>query len=212
MRKILIGVLIILLIALSYLVIFKGLSIGKLNILSVEQISEENSKLTTEIAEVESLMNNDYKARTNELNASVSSLLESKKAYDDLASVSTESEIQAASEEPEYTVEFLLTRLGRHTTAQKVNLEYKILSGNSSDPDMKNISFTVNGTYSRIINFIRVIEDDDTLSFRIQNFKLIPAEENLTATFIVTNVKVKQETLTSRWRNNYNKRSECRNN
>ena len=197
MRKILIGILIILLVVLAYFAIFKGISIGNVKILSIKQMSEANDRLDAEITATDTLMNNDYKTRTSELDTSVTNLLNAKKEYEDLTSVSTESEIEAASKTPVYSVEFLLTRLGRHTTAQGVDLEYKILTGCSENSDIKNISFTVKGLCPRIVNFLRVIEDDDELGFRIQNFKLVPEGDNLTATFLVTNVKVKQEQLTS---------------
>ena len=55
MRKILIGILTILLIVMAVLVITKGLTIGNFKILSVKQIIEGNDKLTAEISETEKL-------------------------------------------------------------------------------------------------------------------------------------------------------------
>jgi len=122
-------------------------------------------------------------------------LLTAKNEYLDLANVSTEGELQRANQEEEYTVEFLLTRLGRHTTAEGVNLNYTISSGTTGESDVKNVSFTVDGAYIPIIEFVSAIEDDSKLGFRIQNFKLIPGGSNLKATFLVTNVRIKQENV-----------------
>ena len=44
----------------AYFAIFKGISVANFHLLSVEQIGEENDKLTQEIAQTEILMNNDY--------------------------------------------------------------------------------------------------------------------------------------------------------
>lgn len=197
MKKILISALIILLIVMACFAIFKGLSIAGLQILSVEQIAEENDKLTLEIAQTEKLMKSDYPAKTSELNDSISKLLTARDEYLDLASVSTEGELKKANQEEEYTVEFLLTRLGRHTTAEGVNLNYTISAGTTGEEDIKNISFTVSGNYIPIIEFVSAIEDDSKLGFRIQNFKLVPGGSNLQATFSVSNVRVKPEIVES---------------
>ncbi len=195
MKKVLISILIILLIIMAYFAIIKGIAIGNIKVLSLEQIKHENEKLTQEIAQTEILMSTNYPAKTNELDTDVSSLLRARDEYLDLASVSTEDEIKKATQKEEYTVEFLLTSLGRHATKRGVNLKYEISSGSTSD--VNNINFTVSGTYSRIITFLSDIEDDTELGFRIRNFKLIPGGESLTATFLVTNVSVKHEQLTS---------------
>jgi len=63
MRKILISVLIVLLIIMAYFAMFKGLSIAGFQILSVEQIFDEDEKLEQEIAQTEMLMNNDYQSK-----------------------------------------------------------------------------------------------------------------------------------------------------
>ncbi len=193
MKKILISILIILLIIMAYFAIIRGISIGNIKILSLEQIKFENEKLIQEIAQTEVLMNTNYPAKTSSLDKNVSTLLTARDEYLDLASVSTEDEIKKATQKEEYTVEFLLTSLGRHATSKGVNLKYEISSGSSENSN--NINFTVSGTYSRIITFLSDIEDDTELGFRIRNFKLIPSGENLTATFLVTNVTVIEETL-----------------
>ncbi len=194
MKKILMSILIILLIVMAYFTIFKGIEIGNIKILSIEQIKYENEKLEQQITQTEILMNTNYPSKTDELNTKISSLLTAKDTYLDTASTSTEEEIKQATIKEEYTVEFLLTKFGRYSTSNGVNLKYEITSGSSSGSN--NITFTVDGRYSRIITFLSDIEDDAKLGFRIRNFKLIPNGENLTATFLVTNVSVKSENLT----------------
>ena len=179
MRKILIGFLIVLLVIMAYLMIFKGLELGDFKVLSASQIVEENDRLTKEISDTEVLMNSEYPTKTEELDTSVSKLLTAKDEYLELASVSTKSELSKASTVETYTVEFLWTRLGRHATAEGVNLNYTP-SGNS-------INFTVVGEYIPILSFIATIE----------NFKLVPSGENLQASFTTRNVNIKKESTTN---------------
>lgn len=185
MRKILIGILTILLIVMAVLVITKGLTIGNLKILSVKQIIEGNDKLTAEISETEKLIRSNYPTELETLDSTVSSLLAAKEEYQDLADVSTKSEINKATTVETYTVEFLWTRLGRHATAEGVYLSYT--------PTNNSIKFTVSGDYIPILSFVSAIENDSKLGFRIENFKLIPGGNNLQATFETRNINIKTE-------------------
>lgn len=185
MRRILIGILTILLIVMAVLVITKGLTIGNFKILSVQQIIEGNDKLTAEISETEKLIRSNYPTELETLDSNVSSLLAAKEEYQDLADVSTKSEINKATTVETYTVEFLWTRLGRHATAEGVYLGYT--------PTNNSIKFTVSGDYIPILSFVSAIENDSKLGFRIENFKLIPGGNNLQATFETRNINIKTE-------------------
>ena len=185
MRKILIGILTILLIVMAVLVITKGLTIDNFKILSVKQIIEGNDKLTAEISETEKLIRSNYPTELETLDSTVSSLLAAKEEYQDLADVSTKSEINKATTVETYTVEFLWTRLGRHATAEGVYLSYT--------PTNNSIKFTVSGDYIPILSFVSAIENDSKLGFRIENFKLIPGGNNLQATFETRNINIKTE-------------------
>lgn len=185
MRKILIGILTILLIVMAVLVITKGLTIGNFKILSVKQIIEGNDKLTSELSQTEKLIKSDYPAKLESLDSNVSDLLAAKEEYQDLADVSTKSEINMATTVETYTVEFLWTRLGRHATAEGVYLSYT--------PTNNSIKFTVSGDYIPILSFVSAIENDSKLGFRIENFKLIPGGNNLQATFETRNINIKTE-------------------
>ena len=199
MKKILIGILTILLIVVVYLTVFRGISIGNFSILSVEQIQEENDNLTTEIAQTETLMYSTYATQTEQLEKSVSSLLEAKEEYLDLANVSTESELSEASKEETYKIEYLWTRIGSHATTEGVILKLNVQTGGTGESDVKNLSFTVTGNYIAIINFVTAIEDDSELGFRIENFKILPGTDTdgREATFTVRNVRIKQENITT---------------
>ena len=185
MRKILIGILTILLIVMAVLVITKGLTIGNFKILCVKQIIEGNDILTAEISETEKLIRSNYPTELETLDSTVSSLLAAKEEYQDLADVSTKSEINKATTVETYTVEFLWTRLGRHATAEGVYLSYT--------PTNNSIKFTVSGDYIPILSFVSAIENDSKLGFRIENFKLIPGGNNLQATFETRNINIKTE-------------------
>lgn len=197
LKKLLIGILIILLIILAYFAIFKGITLGNLNILSVEQIIQANDNLTNNIEEANSLLKKDYPSKKQELSTAVTALLEKKEEYFDLAKVSTENEISKANTQETYLREYLWVRVGRHATSNGVYLKMDINSGNAGEQEVKNLAFTVKGQYIAIIKFISALEDDDKLGFKIENFKMVKNETNLTATFSVRGVRIKNETATT---------------
>ena len=195
MKKILIGILIILLIVMACFAIFKGISVGNFKILSVYQIQEKNNQLTEEITKAETLIQSSYRNHFSQLDNSVSRLLAAKEEYKNLEDISTEGEIKQANKEEVYKIEYLWTRIGSHATGEGVILKLDVTAGETGESDVKNLSFTVTGNYIAIINFVRSIEDDSQLGFRIENFKMIPGSDTdaRQATFVVRNVRIKQE-------------------
>lgn len=199
MKKILIILLIILLVTLSYFAIFRGISLGNFEVLSVEKIQEENDKLTQEIEATERLMHSDYVQKTDELESSVDSLMSAKNEYLDLAHVSSNKDLVDASKKEIYKIEYIWTRIGSHATSEGVELKLDITAGETGEEESKNLLFTVTGNYIAVINFVLSIEDDSQLGFRIENFKILPGsgENGRQATFTVRNVRIKQENATA---------------
>lgn len=197
MKKVLISILIVLLIVLAYFAMFNGISFANIKILSVKQIIQENEDLTNDIEEVKSLIKKDYASKKEDLSTAVNQLLKKKEEYFDLAKVSTEGEISKANTEETYLIEYLWTRVGRHATAEGVNIKMDVNTGTTGEADVKNLSFTVNGQYIAIIQFVSALEDDDKLNFKIENFKLTGSGTNLTSTFTVRGVRIKSETTSS---------------
>lgn len=197
MKKVLITILIILLVVLAYFAIFNGLSFANMKILSVEEIIEANDNLTDNIEQAKSLLTKDYPTKKEELSTSVEDLLNKKKEYFGLAKISTDTEISKANTEETYLREFLWTRIGNHATAEGVNMKMDEVAGNMGEAEFKNLSFTAKGYYFGIMNFVSALENDDKLNFKIENFKMVQDEDLLSATFIVRNVRIKQETAST---------------
>ena len=185
MRKLLLIVLIILLCVLGYFAIFNGISIGDFQVLSVSQIKDKNDKLDQEIAEIETERATTFPNKTSQLGSETDTMMEAKKTYLDLASVSTEGELKEANQEETYLIEFLWTRMGNHATQEGVKAKFEIVSGDTGESEVHNI------------NFISAIENDSKLGFRIENFKMVPGGDDLTATFTARNIRIKNEQTTT---------------
>ena len=81
MKKLLISILIVLLVILAYFTMFKGMSLGSLQILGISQIVDLNDSLTNTIQKTNSLLKKEYPSKQEELSDSVTELLEKKEEY-----------------------------------------------------------------------------------------------------------------------------------
>mgnify|MGYP001861106968 CR=1 FL=1 len=198
MRKVLIIILLVLLFVLAYFTIAEGIEIGDLKIQNVKGIVELNDSLTTKISEANTKIDVDLKQKETELTNNINILLENKESYYKLANVSTESEINKASTEETYDIEYLWVRVGRHARAEGVNMKMDVKTGDAGDQITKNLGFTVEGQYFAIMDFVSILEDDSELALRIEDFHLLPSSgDNLQATFNVTGVRIKLENTTT---------------
>lgn len=189
MKKILLIVLIILLATLTYFSIANGLEVGNIQILSVSQIQEKNESLDISIEKLNSAITKEFPKKISEVKTATEALQKTKKAYLDKTTSYTDEQILSATQEEKYDIEFLWTRVGQHATEKGVNIKMDIKAGDTED--VKDLNFTVQGSYIGITDFIYAVEEDEDLNFRVKNFKMLPNKgEILKATFLVKNIKI----------------------
>lgn len=195
MRKVLIIVIIMLLVALGYTISFKGLEIGKFEIWSIQQLSESSKSIDTKIEEINSLIDVQYPKKISDLKSASNNMKTAKEEYLNYTNLSSDEQILRAMQDESYSIEFLWTKIGNHATSQGVNLKFEIASSSTGGNNANDLNFTVQGSYIGITNFIYAIENDQDLNFRIQNFKLLPDNGNiLKGTFVVKNIAIQGNT------------------
>ncbi len=118
-------------------------------------------------------------------------LKEEKTNYEDMVAVSSSDDVQTASQLAKYKIDFLWTKIGTHATSEGVVIKMDITNG-SGATDTYNLNFTVNGGYINIAEFIRDIEDDSKLGFKIEEFsmKAGSSTSDLQATFVCKDVPI----------------------
>ncbi len=200
MKEILSAIVAILLTILTIFCIVKGISIGNFQILSVNEIKKNSLTLDSKIEEVNNLKNVKHKSDLNSLQDSIKKLSKKKQEYLDLASVSSDAEIKKANLEQTYAMEFLWNKVGRYATKEGLNLTWNVVSSGTNNK--YNLNFTIKGSYIGTINYIYTLENDPELAFRIENFKISGAgssseSDEVTATFTISNIGIKEETITS---------------
>lgn len=188
MKKALISILLILSIVLTVLIITKGIKIGKFSIYSVQDISNKNKELTETINKANSETDR-YTQKLGKIKTDVEELSTAKKEYLDLVKISTENEIQKATQTKTYAIEYLWSRVGNHATKQGVNLKMDITNSTLNNSEFKNLNFTVTGAYLALTQFIYAIENDSNLDFTIDKFDMTSNR----CTFTVADVRIIQE-------------------
>lgn len=199
MKNILLTVISVLVTALIIVTMIKGLTIGKISILSIADIKTNSMELDKKIEDVNTLKNVTYKKKVSDLDTSIKNLTTAKQKYLELASLSTDEQIKAANQEPVYSMEFLWDKVGSYATREGLKLKWVVTPTGTTNKST--LSFTLTGTYLGIINYVYALENDSELAFRIENFKLVPdggSTDSLSATFTVSNIGVKQETTSTK--------------
>ena len=192
MKKLLITAIIILLIILTGITMVKGINVGKLSVLGIKDIKKEDEQLNTTIQQATKLASTDYQKKINDLNDQIKKIEDEKQEYEEMVSVSTESQTQTANQFlGGYKIEYLYVRIGTHAKTEGVEMKMDVSSGTE---DTYNLNFTVTGAYARIAEFITDIEDDSSLGFKIEEFKMLADSSSdtstLQATFVCKDIKI----------------------
>lgn len=190
MKKLLMLILIGLLVILSVFIVLQGFEVGEVEVLAYTGIQDKNRQLNERIQQASKLAEKDYKQAVSIVQDTTKQLEKVKKEYDDLTVVSSDGEVQAAAQLERYELETLWVKLGNYATSEGAIVKIDIVQGNATN--VYNLKFTVNGSYIAITDYISDIENDSTLGFKIEEFKMAPSGSELQATFVCREIAIKE--------------------
>ena len=194
MRKILIALIMVVILVFTGVTVVNGIQIGNFEILGISKVEQKNDDLDTTVKKATKLASTDYQQKVDELNSALKKLEVEKSNYEDLANVSTESEIQAANKTYN-TIDFLFVRIENHAKSEGVTIEMKVTRSASGESDTYDLNFSATGTYTGIEEFITDLEDDSKLGFKIEDFSMTATSgsngEQVEATFVCKNIIIK---------------------
>lgn len=196
-----------------------------MEIASIIGLSEKSKNLDTSISELKQMKEITFVETTEQLEDATQKLIQQKQQYTSLIGASSDEEITSTIQSQRYEVEYLWVKLGNHATKNGITLKMDIVNGGASQNKLYNLKFTASGNYVNLTEFIYEVENDSTLGFKIENFKLLPSgvdntaqkeekEENkgnttkvldynnLVSTFLVKNVYIDLDKITSNTLNN----------
>lgn len=202
-KKLIMGVITILLVVFTILIIKNGISIGNFEIYGISELKKANDNLDTKINIANNLTGVDYPKKISELNEVSKKLTSKKQEYSNLTTNSTETQLKEISELKEYEIEYLWTKVGNYATNEgvKIKMDVTTAEGGEKSEDgrmMYDLKFLVDGSYIGISNFIKNIENDTFLEFNIESFSMKKGndENSLNAGFVVKNVPINLNELT----------------
>lgn len=191
MRKILLGLLVILLLALSVYTAMYGIELGGLKINSIPAIKEENDELETKIQAASKLRTTQYPSEISNLESAYKKLVAEKENYEQILALGVDENGQPINKIQEYEIEKIWVSMGNHAKAQGVDLKMDVTTNNSISGTY-DLKFTVTGGYIQIVDFLYDVERDSTLVFKIENFKLVAGTttDELVGTFTCKDIKI----------------------
>ncbi len=192
MKKLLLLIIIVLFALLTFTTIIKGIELGPIEILGIQSIKEKNEELDTAVTQATKLASTDFPSAEQSVKNNVKKLQTEKQKYEDMVTVSTESQVEEASMMEGYSNSFLWVQIGTYARREGVVMKMDFVKGESSTENTYDLDFTVTGPYIGITDFISDIEDDSKLGFRIEQFKMTTgsSEDELQATFVCKDIKV----------------------
>lgn len=170
MRKIILYILLISLVIFSVFIVYKG--IPEIKIESYSSISQENKKLNTLITEANNQKEVEYKKKSDALNTAHKLLESNKESYQELLEIGVDSNGIPLSKIQEYEIEKIWITIGNYAQKEGVDVKMEITSNNSV-AGTYDLNFTASGSYTSIEDFLRDLQGDNTLVFKIENFKLV---------------------------------------
>ena len=197
MKKLLITIVIVLLTILTIVAVIRGLQIGNLEILGITGMNEKNAELDAEISEAKKLASTDYPKMLSEIEQNLKEWKETKQDYDDRVVVSTESQIEQATQFAKYEQEKLYILLGSHARSEGVDLDIVFTVSNNL-ANAYDLNFTVTGAFISVTDYIADIEDDSELGFKIENFAMTSnGGDEVKATFTCKDIVINDITQIS---------------
>ena len=173
MKKFLISILVILLLVLTYFVVLKNITIATWKSKSINDIKNANNELNKQIDMAKQINNQEYPQSIEKLENSIRNLKVAKEKYETKLNYVSENAELGVVEIKEYKIERLWITLENYAKDNGLVLQLDLLD--TSTANTYDLDITIIGSYIGITDFIYDIEGDDTLGFKIQNFKIIPS-------------------------------------
>ena len=166
MRKLLLYLLVIILLVFSVVIVVRGVQTSSFSIESYSTISQKNDELDSLIKEANNQKEINFNKQKLSLESAYKLLQSEKESYQQLLNIGVDKNGIPLSKIQEYEIEKIWITLGEYAEKEGVDLKLDI-SVNNSVAKTYNLNFTVNGTYSSIEDFLRDIQGDKTLVFKI---------------------------------------------
>lgn len=185
---------IIILLVLFIITLINGISIGKVKILSLKDISSKNGEVKVAEANLE-LEKTKYAVLENKLVEEKKSFKEEKAKYEAISG-DTVDIINKINTKEKYSIEYIWIKLGNYASSSNLSIIVaepgNSLNGEEQEEDDSSIfKIQVSGSYTNVSQFIYNIENDEELRFKLDNIKMeYVSGTTIRATFDVKDIVI----------------------
>lgn len=179
MRKLLIALLSLLVLALTVYVIIAGLPF--MRIPGYKEIKALSDELDVSIEKINYIKEKEYVEKENSLNQEIKSLKEVREEY--LAKIEAARVKGAKGSKVQievYELDFIWARVGNYASDLDLEIKLDVFPGAEektlNDFKLYNLKFSVQGGYTDMVRFIYKLEGDSELSAQLSDFSMRPAE------------------------------------
>lgn len=194
MKNKVLTIIFLLLIILLIITIFNGFKIGNFQILSISELKLKNEELNETIEKASELTSVEYPKTITTLEQTYEMYNIQKQKYEEIAGF-TEGNEKQIYETKQYDIAYLWRLVGKYATSYNIAIGMDVKK--ASGQNLYDLYFNVSGQYVNISEFIKNIENNSDLYFRIYNFKMSGSSETVSASFVVKDVNIDPSTITS---------------
>lgn len=196
MKNKIISIIFLLLIVLLIITIFNGIKIGNFQILSISELKLKNNKLNETIESASELTAIEYPKTIDTLEETYEKYNIQKQKYEELSGFTNGDEKnKQIYETKQYDIGYLWKIVGKYATSHNITIGMDVKK--TSGQNLYDLYFNVSGQYVNISEFIKDIENNSDLYFRIYNFKMSGASETVSASFVVKDVNIDPSTISN---------------
>ena len=185
MRKVLFGILIILLGVFIYMMLIRSIVFAGLKIDSIDDIKNANSNLNNKFDDAAALINQQYPNGLKSFNDSVKALNTAKSDYESKTQDITSNINLGTVQINSYPIEYLWTIIGNYAKKEGVTITLDLVNGTTVGS--YNLNFKLAGNYISITDFVYDVENDSDLNFKIDNFSITPGGNNMDSSTVNSN-------------------------
>lgn len=202
MRKIILAIILIISCVICFGVICYGFEIGPVKVNGYSTVASLSAKKTELLAKLNEKNVTEFNAKKDNLQKVVDDYNTKKTEYDRLVQEGKIDNNSIHNTLDLYEIDYLWTKIGNYATKEDVELQIDLTKSATStsistEYIMCDLTFNVTGEYIAITDFLFDLEGDDSLRFEINDFVMQKGGKNLQATFIVKNVPIDSQTLSS---------------
>lgn len=183
----------LLLVILLIIAVFNGIKIGNFQILSISELRLKNDELNKTISLASTLTSTEYPKTISTLEETYEKYNIQKQKYEEVSGF-TENDSKEFYETKQYDIGYLWKVIGKYATSHNLKIGMDVKKANGQD--IYDLYFDVSGQYVNISEFIKNLENNSDLYFRIDNFKMNGSSDIVTSSFVVKDVKIDPSTIT----------------